>query len=114
MLIFFGSETFETDLTLYLCQKRENFVFLVVNVNEILLIGSERKYVERMIQELKKKFEIRIFAKIERFLELSVQGFVMSTTIHNKDMTDRVLNFFKMKNCRPIATPLPHGIDLSL
>lgn len=68
---------------------------------------------EMMIKEFNKMLEIRMSAGIGRFLGLSVEDSGSSIKI-DMDMTKIILKFFKIENCRPVATPPPHGIDLSL
>lgn len=109
----FGYEKCEAHPSLNLFQKRENLVFQVIYLDEVLLIGSEREAVERRIVEFRNASEMRVFAKIEVFLEFSVDNSGSGIKIHNKDMTEKILNYFNLESYRPFITPLPHGIDLS-
>lgn len=62
----------ETDPTLYLFKTGKEFSFLVVYVDDVLLIGNQQWLLDKVIERFSKTFEIKVSKKIDRFLRMTI------------------------------------------
>jgi len=103
----------EADPTLYVLKREEYFVLLVVYVDDILLVSNSERGFEEIIWHFEKRFEIRIMKVVEKFLGFTVEDNGETVKIHNAPMVERLLNHFKMRDCKGASTPLACGVNLS-
>lgn len=112
-LIAFGFQQFKADPTLYVWNRGEAFVMIVVYVDDIMISGDSDETLDLVVDYFKGSFEVRVDSKIEKFFEFSVQDSGSTVKLHNAPMIRRLLKAFKMQHCKQANTPLPLGLDLA-
>lgn len=102
-----GAET-----NLYLFKTTDEFSFLVVYVEVVLLIGNEQSVVNKVIKKFSKTFEIRVSKKIDRFFGMTINDDGVEVKLHNQPIVEKILMGFKAGDCKPVSKPLPIELDL--
>ena len=92
---------------MYLRLKEDEQVYLLVYVDDILLIGPSAHILREVASDISKMFDIRIEATITKFLGISCDIHENEVIIHGAAAVNRVLHQFNMESCRTATTPLP-------
>lgn len=102
------------DPRLYLSKRDSSFMFLVVYVDDIMLMSSSSTAADDVIRSFSEKFEIRVTKGTDRFLGATVQDNGNSVELHTDPTVKHILEFFQMSSCNPVSAPLPAGLDLTV
>lgn len=91
----------------YLCSGGESF-FLGVYVDDILLAADSKLTLDKVKQELTKRFKIKDMGKIHHFLGMKVvqDELAGQVWIGQPAYTQSMLKRFEMHNANPVATPV--------
>lgn len=80
----------DADPILYTLRDGERFVFLVVYVDDIVLILNKHSGIDYIVAKFSNTFEIWVSKTIERFLGLSIEDDGHVVKLHNKPMVESV------------------------
>ncbi|XP_019190774.1 PREDICTED: uncharacterized protein LOC109185247 [Ipomoea nil] len=104
-LLSTGFKSSKTDVSLFYYAAGDSRVFLLVYVNDIIMMGNDAKLVTTLLQRLSTTFKIRDLGSPGFFLGIetivSGDGFILS---QHRYMTD-LLGRSGMSDCKPLITP---------
>ncbi|POM67020.1 putative transposable element [Phytophthora palmivora] len=98
------------DVGVYVRTVRANKVFMTVDVDDLLIVGTKTD-IEHVLIELKSEFKVKDLDTVEHLLGMEiayVPGRML--TISQKSYCENVLKRFKMDKCKPVPTPQVKGI----
>lgn len=85
-------------------------MFLLINVEDILLICSKVEKLSDILKGISAWFDTRVEQTINNFLGLESKMKVEAVMIHSESAVKRIFHHFKMDFCRPGSVLLPPGI----
>ena len=90
-------------------------VYIIVYVNDMLIIGTILKAVKKVAEWISERFEVRIEQSVTKFLGILIdkEKETKTTKIHSTLMIENILKRFNMQDAKQISTPLPTGINLT-
>src|SRR5205807_3407780 len=94
------------DLNLYLS---EQGVYLLLYVDDILLVAESLTAIEHVKTLLKDKYDMTDLGRATRFLSIEISQSPSSIALYQSHFVDTVLCRFQMQDCNPVQTPLEHG-----
>lgn len=88
--------------------------YVLLYVDDTLVISSDFRLIETIKAMLKNEFEMTDIGKIDTFLGVSVNYDWKNQKIsmNQSSYLKKVLKKFNMTDCKPINTPMENGIDL--
>ena len=107
-----GCETCNYDAALYVLKREGRIVaFILVYVDDMLLVGKELRELQRIAKFIGDKVEIRVEDEVEKFLGMSIERDRTNKTlkINNIVLVENILERFEMQHSRPVSTPLPQS-----
>lgn len=107
-----GFEQSRADSMLCVWTRNESFVIIDVYVNDILMSSNSNKSPDFLIDYIKKFFGVRVRAKIRKFLGFSIYDCGTLIHLRNEPMITRMLNEYRMEDCKAEDTPLFQGLFL--
>lgn len=112
-LTAFSCEQSLADPTMYPWEGSGRFVLLIDYVDDIQMSGSTREAIDVLVEHFRAWFEVRVDDSVTKFLGLSVEDRGNRVMLQNVPMVQRLLELFKMDQCKQSKTLLPLGLDLS-
>ena len=105
----------DADSSLYILKMDGSTVFILVYVDDLLLLAKGIKVLRDVAQVIANKFEVRIEHKVTRFLGMIIEQDPASNSIklHSLIMIAQMLDRFGTAECKSASTPLPEGLVLS-
>jgi histone deacetylase 1/2 len=89
-------------------------VFVLVYVDDIIVVSSTEKATTALLQDLKKDFALKDLGDLHYFLGIEVNkvndGIVLTQEKYASDLLKKV----GMSDCKPVSTPLSTSEKLSL
>lgn len=107
-----GFKKSSADPSLYFCMRHEGEVYLLVYVDDVLLVGSYRNSLRAVADEIAERFDVRMNDTVDRFLGITCEFKKDEVIIHSASAVARILQQFGMRSCRTASTPLPPGTVL--
>jgi hypothetical protein len=106
----------KVDHCVYCKQVGEHFVYVVLYVDDMLLVGNNMKVIKEVKSQLSSKFDMK---------DLSAANFILGMEIkrdhagrklwlNQRKYVETILHKFNMKECKPIKVPIPIGAKLSV
>lgn len=97
-----------SDQCLYVKGTGQNQVFLVLYVDDVLLIGRHLKLVEVVKKCLSTEFEMTDVGEVNCFLGMKIERNVekRELRISQRSFLEGLLKRFNMSDCKPISTPM--------
>ena len=91
-------------------------IYILVYVDDILLLGRIMSALKNVAQKIAEKFQVRIEESVTKFLGIIIEQDSARKTvkIHSCTLIDQMIDKFGMAYCKPVKTPLPEGIALSM
>ncbi|PNX97517.1 retrovirus-related Pol polyprotein from transposon TNT 1-94, partial [Trifolium pratense] len=113
-LLQFGFKASKCDPSLFTYLKDRQVVYLLVYVDDIIIIGSSTKLVHSLIQKLDSVFSLKQLGDLEYFLGIEVKQLADSSLLltQSKYIKD-LLAKTNMLDCKPINTPMMSSCKLS-
>ena len=107
----YGLTRSKNDFCLYIGKN----VYLVIWVDDIIITGCKSEC-DKLIEFMIKKFNAKNFGTIKYFSGTEVNVTKNSISISQKDLIDKGISSFGMKDCKYAQTPMEHNfqVDLSL
>ena len=90
-------------------------VIMGIFVDDLLVTGYPSKAIDHVERQLSERFEHTNQGEVEYYLGVEFTQVDQHTLLlHQSSYVESVLETFKMKECKPVSTPLPLNLDLSL
>lgn len=109
-----GFERSQSDYCLYSCIKSEYVIYLVIYVDDLLIVGSSRTRVDEVKRRLSIEFAMKDLGTVKQFmgLRINVDRKKGMLTIDQTQYAKQVLAKFKMSECNPVSTPMESNLKL--
>eukprot|EP00261_Vitis_vinifera_P039164 XP_019080407.1 PREDICTED: uncharacterized protein LOC109123862 [Vitis vinifera] len=111
-LLSFGFVSAKSDQSLFLRFTPNHITYVLVYVDDILVIGSDTAAITSLIAQLNSEFSLKDLGEVHYFLGIQVShtnnGLHLSQTKYIRDLLQKT----KMVHCKPARTPLPTGLKL--
>lgn len=105
-LIELGFKASVADSSLFILKNREITIYMLIYVDDIIIVSSSDQATERLIQKLKIDFAVKDLGDLEYFLGIEVKktrdGIILSQRRYALDLLKRV----NMEKCKPMSTPM--------
>jgi histone deacetylase 1/2 len=105
-LVSLGFYASKANTSLFFYMKGSITIYLLLYVDDIIVIDSSSKVVEALLADLKKDFSLKDLGDLSYFLGIEVKkvadGIVLSQSKYANDLLKRV----DMEFCKPVVTPL--------
>ena len=95
---------------------QERFIILLLYVDGMLVVGHDKSMINRLKKDLGSQFAMKDLGQVQQILGMRI--------IHDRKnkrlwllqerYIEKVLNRFKMKNAKPVGTPLAAHFKLSV
>jgi hypothetical protein len=104
----------EADLSLYVAQVRDVKFFIVVYVDDLILVCNDQNKLLQMKEELSQKFEMKDLGELHFFLGMEVERNhdERLLRINQIKYLKEILKHFRMEECKPIGVPLDPKVKL--
>ena len=115
-LIKCGYCRLKSEPNIYLRKSASNFIILGVYVDDFPLLSNSLSYLNLCKQELKSAFPITDLGPMTYFLGIEVKRNTSlgQISLSQSRYIDNILKRFNMEHCKPISTPLPTTLKLSI
>ena len=105
----------ESDNSLFIGNVKNEYVFLVLFVDDGLVLYKSRDISNYIIGVLQKRFEITV-NEPNTFVGMQImhnrsKGFMI---LHQTDYIEKVLDRYNMSECKPVCTPMEKGLNLAV
>jgi histone deacetylase 1/2 len=112
-LVSLGFYASKSDTSLFIYMKGSITIYLLVYVDDIIVVSSSSKAVEALLADLKRDFALKDLGELSYFLGIEVKkmndGILLSQSKYASDLLKKV----DMEHCKPVATPLSVSEKLS-
>lgn len=111
-----GASEVKLDSTLYVLTIDGNAVYILVYVDDILMLAKRNAVLKKVARLIAAKLEVRIEERVSKFLGMIIEKDPIRKTvkIHSSTLIQQMLERFGMKDSRPVKTPLSEGTALSV
>ena len=87
-------------------------IYLIVYVDDIVIIGSDRDGIQKLKQHLSSHFQTKDLGKLNYFLGIEVAQSNSEVVISQSKYTLDILTDTGMLNCKPVDTPMDPNVKL--
>ena len=101
------------DATLFVKKVGKTVVYLVVYVDDLLIIGNNESYIASMKKELKKGFEMTDLGHVHYYLGIEVTQHPKFIFLSQNKYIGDLLNKFGMDDCNPLTTTMEQNLKLT-
>eukprot|EP00253_Pinus_taeda_P021251 PITA_21251 len=101
------------DATLFVKEVGKIVIYLVVYVDDPLMIGKNESYIAFVKKKLRKGFEMTDLGYVHYYLGIEVTQHSKSIYLSQKKYIGGMLNKFDMTKCNPLATPMEQNLKLT-
>ena len=114
-IVGYGLIRSEEDQCVYHLVEEGSWILAIFFVDDGLICGANKKTIEKFVDYLKTKFELRTLPP-GRFLGITIDRDRdrRHLSILQPDAVDTILKRFKMGDCNSVSTPAEPGLKLSL
>ena len=106
-LLSFGFVCSFSDPSLFVCVKNSDVIMLLLNVDDMVITGDSSKLLSNLLNELNKQFKMKDLGKLNYFLGIQAQFHQKGLFLSEPKYAEDLLFTAGMKDCAPVATPLP-------
>lgn len=104
----------ENDRCLYVGEEGESKLFLLLYVDDILIIGRNLKDIVKVKKHLAAEFEMSDLGQVGNFLGMRIERDIQNRVLRITQRTylESLLRRFGMEECKPVATPMECRLKL--
>ncbi|XP_031252284.1 uncharacterized protein LOC116110205 [Pistacia vera] len=106
------SSTCSQDVSLFFYKKDSQVVYLLVYVDDILVIGNNSQLIDQVVTDLNNQFALKILGEVQYFLDFEIQrnaiGLLLAQTKYAQDLLQKA----GMKDSKPCPTRMATGVKL--
>ena len=105
-LLSLGFHAFKVDTSLFILSVSADIFYLLVYIDDILLIGSDSTILQCLIQLLSSEFKLRDLGDVHYFLGIEVQSTGMGLMLRQHKYILDILTRAGMTSCKSVDTPI--------
>ena len=110
-LLEFGFICNASDPSLFLYNRGSDVMYLLLYVDDMMLTGSNKNLVDKLLQSLKKQFRMKDMGSLSYFLSIQAQFTATGLFLNQAKYATDILEAAGMLDCAPMPTPLPLQLD---
>ena len=103
-----------SDTSLFILKHNGHYVYFLVYVDDILITGSSPSMIQQVIDAVSHKFSIKDMGSLGYFLGIEAIRTPRGLHLMQRKYITDLLNKANMHNAKPVATPLPSSLKLSI
>ena len=88
------------------CIFRRKEIWLLIYVDDIIVIARREKDINQLIKDLKRHLEVKDLGRLRNFLGTSFTVDAHGAWLSQKHYVTNILQRFGMQNCKPVNTPI--------
>ncbi|GJY73209.1 ribonuclease H-like domain-containing protein [Tanacetum coccineum] len=101
-----GFQHSKTDSSLFLFHRGSDIAYLLLYVDDIILIASSSAFLQRIIASLHSEFAMTDLGSLNYFLGISAQRSASGLFLSQSKFVEEILERAHMQNCNPCRTPV--------
>ncbi|CAG7718015.1 unnamed protein product, partial [Allacma fusca] len=95
------------DNCLFIYQYGENTrIYIAIYVDDGLMAGNDARLMDSILEDLSKKFELKITSDVKKFLGLEISRDKRGIMVHQEDYIQTLAKRFGLENCKSVGIPL--------
>jgi hypothetical protein len=103
----------KSNTSLFIYRRGDDTVFLLLNVDDIVLTTSTVDLLQRMIVALQREFAMKDLWPLHHFLGITVERRSQGLFLHQRQYAIDILERAGMSDCKPCSTPVDTQVKLS-
>ncbi|WVZ49453.1 LOW QUALITY PROTEIN: hypothetical protein U9M48_000815 [Paspalum notatum var. saurae] len=108
-----GFAASQADASLFILKQRNITMYVLIYVDDIIIVSSSVSATNRLVQELTEDFAVKDLGNLEYFLGIEVVPTRYGLVLSQKRYAHELLQRAKMDKCKPISTPMAASEKLS-
>lgn len=100
----------QNDSCLYVKSSRDNIVYLLLYVDDIIIASNNEDEINQIKVKLKESFEMEDLGELKQFLGITVRRTSSGIYLNQKNYLSNLLERFGMKDCNKSSTPITENI----
>jgi len=109
-----GFKSSKADTSLFFYNSGGVTMFMLVYVDDIILVSSDHSAVPMLLKDLNMDFALKDLGELHYFLGIEVNKIQNGILLTQEKYVNDVLQRVGMKDCKPVSTPLSSSEKLSL
>jgi hypothetical protein len=103
----------KTDISLFIYRSAQLTMYVVVYVDDLIIVSSSDLATNHLLQQLDSEFAIKDLGKLHYFMGIEVHSSPAGLVLSRRKYITELLTKTNMINCRPVATPMSRSEKLS-
>jgi hypothetical protein len=99
--------------SLFISQRGEDIVYLLLYVDDIVLTASNADILQRTIVALQREFAMKDLGPLHHFLGITAERRPQGLFLHQRQYAIDILEWAGMSDCKPCSTPVDTQAKLS-
>lgn len=99
----------QTDPCLYIKHIKEGKMYLLLYVDDFLIVGNDDQEITNLKEKLKSNFEMQDLGDIKTFLGINTRFSKKGLYLSQKNYIAQILSRFNMSECKGVKTPMEAG-----
>ena len=112
-LLHLGFEASIADSSLFVYHSHYIIIYLIVYVDDIIIIGNSSSQISHLVTNLSKVFELKDLGALSYFLGIQIMPSRFGLTLCQSKYASDVLHRFNMENSKPTKTPCCPNVCLT-
>jgi hypothetical protein len=104
-LVHLGFVIYKVDTSLFIYNKRGVTMYLLVYVDDIIMVSSSSQTVTTLLQDLRSNFALKDLGELHYFLGAQVKKMCDGLSLSQKKYASGILQLTGMSKCKPVKTP---------
>ena len=104
-LIHLGFQASFADSTLFIFHSKSTIIYLLLYMDDIILIGNNSRHVSSLVTALSSVFDLKDLGDLNYFLGIQISRTSFGLTLTQSKYASDVLHRFHMENSKPTKTP---------
>ena len=104
------------DHCVYYKQVGNDFIYAVLYVDDMLLVGNNMDVIKEVKIQLSSKFDMKdlIVSNLILGMEIKRNRVDRKLWLNQRKYVETILHRFNMQECKPVKVPIPVGVRLSV
>ena len=113
-LLHLGFKASMADSSLFVYHSHQLIIYLIVYVDDIIIIGNSSSQVSHLVTAFSQAFELKDLGALSYFLGIQIMPTRFGLTLCQSKYASDVLHRFNMENSKPTKTPCCPHVRLTL
>lgn len=111
-----GLNRSQNDSCLYYKTNGRSKLYVLIYVDDLILIGDNTEEVKNLKQKLNENFKMKDIGPVSTYLGIKIEQNLKTgiTTLSQTDYLKQILEQFGMSNCKPVSTPMDANFKICL